>query len=142
MKTKLIRIVLAVVLFAGYYVYENHWRSSIDTISEFSLREAIESRAQDIQLEGEGIIVKVLPDDTKGSAHQRLLVKVFNNSTVLIAHNIDLAPRVRNPQEGEKIQFFGEYIWNDKGGVMHWTHHDPAGRHVDGWLKYKGEIYQ
>ncbi|MCQ8888523.1 DUF3465 domain-containing protein [Pseudoalteromonas carrageenovora] len=26
--------------------------------------------------------------------------------------------------------------------VVHWTHKDPNGYHVGGWLKHKGKIYQ
>ncbi|MFN9385947.1 MAG: DUF3465 domain-containing protein [Cyanobacteriota bacterium] len=25
---------------------------------------------------------------------------------------------------------------------MHWTHHDPDGNHVAGWLKHNGIVYQ
>jgi hypothetical protein len=40
------------------------------------------------------------------------------------------------------IQFYGEYEWNNKGGVVHWTHRDPNGHHVGGWLKHNGSTYQ
>jgi len=33
-------------------------------------------------------------------------------------------------------------VWNSKGGVVHWTHRDPAGRHVDGWLEHNGSRVQ
>ena len=62
--------------------------------------------------------------------------------TLLVAHNIDLAPRNYELKSGEVVEFYGEYEWNVKGGVMHWTRHDPAGHHVDGWLKYKDHRYQ
>ena len=52
-----------------------------------------------------------------------------------------LAPRVPNPAIGKTLRFRGEYEWNDEGGVIHWTHKDPEGKHVDGWLEYEGIRY-
>ena len=96
------------------------------------------------QVLGCGTVIKVLKDDNEGSRHQKFLVKIDNypNITVLIAHNIDLAPRIEGIQAKNPIRFYGEYIYNDKGGVVHWTHRDPASRHQDGWLEYKGQQYQ
>ena len=107
-----------------------------------ALSHAIANKQSDVQVRSSGTIVKVLTDDTKGSQHQRFLVKLEGGHTILIAHNIDLAPRVPSPQEGQTIGFYGEFEWNDKGGVVHWTHHDPRGKHASGWLKYHGKIYE
>ena len=106
------------------------------------LQQAIESRRSDVQVEGEGVVIKLLPDDLDGSRHQRILLRLAWGGTLLIAHNIDLAPRVEGLGRGDTLRFFGEYEWNDKGGVVHWTHHDPGQRHVDGWLKHEGRTYQ
>ena len=43
---------------------------------------------------------------------------------------------------GDTVQFYGEYEWNKKGGVMHWTHKDPRNRHTHGWLKHNGRVYE
>ena len=43
-------------------------------------------------------------------------------------------------KEGDSVAFNGEYEWNAKGGVIHWTHRDPQGSHVAGWLKHKGNF--
>jgi hypothetical protein len=104
-------------------------------------RAQVEARAG-AQLESEGTVVRVLPDDTEGSRHQRFIVRLASGRTVLIAHNIDLAPRVDGLEAGDTIAFSGQFEDNDKGGVVHWTHHDPSGRHVAGWIKYRGRVYQ
>jgi hypothetical protein len=94
------------------------------------------------QVNGSGTVVSVLSDDNDGSRHQRFILEVSAGRTVLIAHNIDLAPRVRSLSEGDIVSFFGQYESNDRGGVIHWTHKDPQGRHVDGWLEHDGQRYQ
>ncbi len=103
---------------------------------------AFENRARGVQVKGEGVVVRVLPDDTEGGRHQRFILRLSSGQTVLIAHNIDLAPRVDALQSGAAVSFNGEYEWNERGGVIHWTHHDPAGRHAAGWLRYAGKTYQ
>ena len=106
------------------------------------LQNAYENRVSDLQVQGEGVVVKVLPDDLKGSRHQRFLLRLDSGQTLLIAHNIDLAPRIDRLSKGDTVSFYGEYEWNEKGGVVHWTHHDPGGRHADGWLRHNGTTYE
>ena len=94
------------------------------------------------QVQGSGVVTKVLKDDTKGLQHQKFLLKISENITILIAHNIDLAPRVDDIHEGDVIEFKGEYIYTPKGGTVHWTHKDPRGNHQAGWLKHNRKIYE
>jgi hypothetical protein len=91
-------------------------------------------------VESGGKIVKLLPDDTEGDRHQRLLVRISTSDTILIAHNIDIASRI-DASEGDSIRFKGEYIWTDRGGVVHWTHRDPRHRHPDGWVEVNGKRF-
>ncbi|ART82375.1 hypothetical protein CBP31_06860 [Oceanisphaera profunda] len=103
---------------------------------------AYQNRQSDVQVEGRGRVVRLLKDDNKGSRHQRFLLALPSGQTLLIAHNIDLAPRIDTLKVGDTVAFYGEYEWNNKGGVVHWTHHDPKGRHPGGWLKHNGKRYQ
>jgi len=103
---------------------------------------AYENRASNISVEGQGTMVKVLADDTNGSRHQKFLVNVANGKTLLFAHNLDLAPRVENIKIGDQISFRGEYVYNPKGGVIHWTHKDTLGEHVTEWIKHNDKTYE
>lgn len=103
---------------------------------------AYHEKRSDVQVQGTAKVIKILSDDNKGSRHQRFLLKLPSDLTILVAHNIDLSKRIEDLKVGDNIEFYGEYEWNNKGGVIHWTHHDPRGKHKDGWLKYKGKVYQ
>lgn len=107
-----------------------------------ALIDAFKHKKSDIFVEGAGVVKKLLADDNKGSRHQKFLVSISPEQTLLFAHNIDLAPRVENLQIGDAMMFKGEYVYNPKGGVMHWTHHDPDGTQQGGWIKHNGKTYE
>ena len=89
----------------------------------------------------EGQVTRILKDDNKGSRHQRFLIEIPGGLTLLVAHNIDLAPRVPLA-EHDHVLVYGQYEWTNKGGVLHWTHHDPNKRHEEGWIDHKGKRYE
>ncbi len=93
-------------------------------------------------VESIGVVGRLLADDNEGSRHQRFILKLANGQTLLVAHNIDLAPRIENLKRGDKVRFRGQFEMNDRGGVIHWTHHDPRGEHPAGWLEHEGRRYE
>jgi hypothetical protein len=107
-----------------------------------SLNDVYENQQSNVQVKGSGTVIRILNDDNKGSRHQKFILKLSSGITILIAHNIDLAPRINSISKGDSVQFHGEYEWNKKGGVVHWTHRDPNRHHIDGWLRHKGSMYQ
>jgi hypothetical protein len=118
-------------------------RTSDPDLTPLSVFEdAFKNQKSNIQVKQVGSVTRVLSDDTVGDAHQRFIVKLENSQTLLIAHNIDIGQRVPGLIVGEKIKFYGEYEWNSEGGVVHWTHKDPSGAHIDGWIEYKRIKYQ
>jgi len=111
-------------------------------VVQSTLEQAIQQQRSDVQLQVSGTVFKLLADDLKGSRHQKFLIKTADGHSLLIVHNIDLAPRINSLQNGDSLSVFGEYEWNEKGGLIHWTHHDPAGKHLAGWIKHQGQTYQ
>ncbi len=97
----------------------------------------------DAWIECAGEVVHILPTDNEGHRHQVFLVEVGPKITLKIAHNIDLADPVPI-QRGDRVEMKGEYEWNDKGGVLHWTHHNPSPNPIKpgGWIKHKGKLYE
>ncbi len=105
-------------------------------------RQAFEDRASGRMLRVAGRVVRTLADDRDGSRHQRFIIETDGGQTLLVAHNIDLAPRLEGLKAGESVSLYGEYEWNEQGGIMHWTHHDPAGRHHAGYIEWQGRKYR
>ncbi|MEN1726942.1 MAG: DUF3465 domain-containing protein [Pseudomonadota bacterium] len=110
--------------------------------SNSEVAEAYAGGLSDVWVEGEGRVLRLLSDDNEGSRHQRFVLEVGPDHTVLVAHNIDLAPRIDALRSGDEVRFVGEYVWNDQGGIIHWTHHDPDGRHSGGWIEHEGRRYE
>lgn len=104
--------------------------------------EAYANHASDVQVSGQGTVSRLLDDDHDGSRHQRFILRLDSDQTLLVAHNIDLAPRIDSLAVGDVVEFNGVYEWNERGGVLHWTHHDPQGEHEPGWLRHRGRTYE
>jgi uncharacterized protein DUF3465 len=115
---------------------------SAGNCNDDALANAYRNHQSRVEVCGRGVISRVLKDDLEGSRHQRFIVRLPPGRTLLIAYNIDLAPRIDGLRAGSPIEFTGEYEWNGQGGVVHWTHHDPGGRHPAGWIRYEGRVYQ
>lgn len=109
-----------------------------DSTGNEALDRAIGERRSNEWVEVSGTVVKLLPDDRKGTRHQRFLLLLADGTTVLVAHNLEIAERAPL-REGQEARLRGEYEWNEKGGVLHWTHHDPKGRHQGGWIEVNGQ---
>lgn len=92
-------------------------------------------------IEASGIVRRLLPDDNDGARHQRFVLDLRNGQTVLLAHNLDLARRIPLGL-GDRVQFRGVYEWNDLGGLVHWTHHDPLGVEDGGFVLYRRKQYR
>ena len=112
------------------------------SVDDDAIGRAFANRTSDIQVEGKGKVIRLLSDDLNGARHQRFIVQLASRQTLLITHNIDIAPRITGLKIGDSVRFYGEYVWNAKGGLIHWTHHDPQGRHVTGWVIHNGKTYK
>ena len=135
---------IGIILVAVGYFFPNRFvpTPQYTVSSEDTLAAAYQRKQSDVQVTGMGTVFRLLRDDLKGSRHQRFILQLDSGMTLLVAHNIDIAPRIDSLAKGDEVLFHGEYEWNERGGVLHWTHKDPRGRHPDGWLKHDGVLYQ
>ena len=137
-----LRLIFTIVGIALLALFKWTQRAPVDSVtaSPHAIAEAFRTHASNVQVSDVGVVKRILPDDNDGSRHQRFILELSDGQTVLVSHNIDLAARLSSLDRGDTVEFFGEYEWNANGGVIHWTHHDPAHRHVDGWLKHDGRM--
>lgn len=146
MKQARLPLVLAAGLLAAWLLVQRRAPHEADTPVAPAVADATAERLADDratrEVTGSGTVIRLLRDDGNGSRHQRILLRLPSGGTLLIAHNLDLAPRVEPLHVGDRLDFHGEYVWNDKGGVVHWTHRDPGGRHEAGWLRREGRTFQ
>jgi hypothetical protein len=92
----------------------------------------------------EGAVVQVLATSggTQGS-HERFIVAVRAGSAeqdVLVADNISIG-RAAPVRRGDEVTVKGELAIDPSGPVIHWTHHDPRGRHESGFVRDNGVLY-
>ncbi|MBX9668186.1 MAG: DUF3465 domain-containing protein [Candidatus Obscuribacterales bacterium] len=120
--------------------------SSFQSYSTQTSKDGDVIAAQSQRANGVNIVVtarvkRLLPDDRKGNPHQRFLLQLSNGTSVLVAHNIDLAPYVPL-HENDMVTISGEYIWNEQGGVIHYTHRPTNFKHKGGYIDFNRQIYQ
>lgn len=88
-----------------------------------------------------GRVTRLLPPDNDGKPHQRFVVELDSRRTLLVAHNLSVSQPVPL-RRGDRVRVHGEYEWNDRGGLIHWTHHDPEGWREGGWIEHDGRRFE
>ena len=96
-----------------------------------------------VEVTAEGAVTRVLTDESGPSGlHQRFIIRLAGSTqTVLVENNVTIGQRAP-VLVGDDVMVHGEYVWNDQGGLIHFTHHDPAPAHEGGWIELKGVRYQ
>jgi hypothetical protein len=73
--------------------------------------------------------------------HEAFDVRSDDGLVLEVVDNVDLAPPVP-VVPGDHIAVRGELVADPgRGPLVHWTHHDPAGQHADGWIELDGRRY-
>lgn len=142
--------IIFVVWVATQYIFTPPSQDSAGPLSESKenlpiglsdVRTLFERQQSGIMVSVEGNVTRILSDDNDGSRHQRFTISAQEDLSLLIAHNIDLAPRVPI-RVNDRVTIYGQYEWNNKGGLLHWTHHDPHKTHPGGWISHKNKKYE
>lgn len=102
---------------------------------------AFKSRRSGFPVGSHGRLVRIMDDDREGVPHQRFILEPRTGQIVLVSHNLNLAERVPL-SVGDDVEFHGMDEWNVRGGIIHWTHDDPAARRAGGWLRHEGFLFR
>jgi hypothetical protein len=96
-----------------------------------------------VEVTADGQVTRLLTDEPgPDGTHQRFIVELGGlTQTVLVDNNVDIGRRAVLAV-GDAVTVHGEYVWNAQGGLIHFTHHDPAHTHEGGWIEVKGVRYE
>ena len=104
---------------------------------ESTLKKAVENKEDKVYITVRGKVSRFLKDDEEGSSHQRWILDGDEEDvglSVMVIHNLERFDRV--PLElGDRMEVRGKYVWNDKGGLVHWTNHAVHGEVEGGYIK-------
>ena len=99
-----------------------------------------------VEVTASGSVARVLGVRSgRSGAHEGFLVHLTGSSgrglTVRVEDNVDLTGPI--PLEpGDAVTLRGEYIFDRRGGIIHYTHRDPRGRHPDGFVRVGDRVYR
>jgi hypothetical protein len=76
------------------------------------------------------------------SPHEGFLMRLASDCSVVVRveANTDFTGPIPLTA-GEHVLVKGEYEYYPLGGVIHWTHRDPRGRHEGGYIQAGGNLY-
>lgn len=99
-----------------------------------------------VEVTADGTVARILGTrQGRSGAHEGFLLHLRgaggHGLSVRVETNVDITGAI--PLEpGESVEVRGEYIYDPRGGIIHYTHHDPAGRHESGYVEAGGDLYR
>ena len=131
--------VLLLVAFAGCS------GGGTDTASNAAVYDAWRAQRSRVEVTANGSVARVLGDRSGPSGmHEGFLLHLTGSEgrglTVRVEDNTDITGPIPM-RSGDEVQVRGEYIYDPRGGIIHYTHHDPRGRHPSGYVRVNGRVY-
>src|SRR5512135_3693232 len=108
-----------------------------------AIARAFADHRSNVEVTADGLVERLLSDETSETGvHQRFILTLRGSTqTLLITNNVSIGKRVP-VAAGDSLLVHGEYVWNDQGGLVHFTHHDPERSHEGGWIERQGVRYE
>jgi hypothetical protein len=96
-----------------------------------------------VEVVADGTVTRVLGvQQGRVSPHEGFLFRLGSscNLVVRVEANTDFTGPIPLAP-GQHVVVKGEYEYYPLGGVIHWTHSDPRGRHEGGYIETGGKTY-
>lgn len=115
-----------------------------DDTSNAGVCDAAARGASHVEVTASGTVVRVLGVARgRSDAHEGFLMRVECAQPVIVRVEANTSfTGTFALQRGTNASVKGEYETDPRGGVIHWTHRDPRGRHPDGYVRVGGATYQ
>jgi hypothetical protein len=102
------------------------------------------SGSSGVEVIAQGTVLGVLgTNEGPSGEHEGFLLGLKQDCDLMlrVETNVDITGPVP-VQDGQVVTVKGQFEDDAEGGVIHWTHHDPSGRHVAGYVEIAGKLYQ
>ncbi len=105
---------------------------------------AYSAARSNVEVIADGAVTRVLGvAPGRVSPHEGFLLRLASGCSLIVRveANTDFTgsfPLV----PAQRVTVKGEYEYYPLGGVVHWTHHDPRGRHEGGYIEIGGRRYE
>jgi uncharacterized protein DUF3465 len=104
---------------------------------------AFQNARSHVEVVAGGTVTRVLGTQPGvASPHEGFLMRLNSSCdvTIRVEANVDFTGQFAL-KDGDAVVVKGEYEYYARGGVIHWTHRDPRGRHDGGFIQTGGKIY-
>ncbi|HMF27656.1 MAG TPA: DUF3465 domain-containing protein [Candidatus Cybelea sp.] len=96
-----------------------------------------------VEVVADGTVTRTLGvQQGRVSPHEGFLMRLGSGCSVIVRVEVNTDFTGSIPMErGQHVLVKGEYEYYPLGGVIHWTHRDPRGRHAGGYVATGDRIY-
>ncbi len=104
---------------------------------------AYSSTRSHVEVVADGSVTRILGVQSgRISPHEGFLFRLGSDCSLVVRveANTDFTGPIPLAN-GERVLVKGEYEYYPLGGVIHWTHRDPRGRHEGGYIVAGGRTY-
>jgi len=78
----------------------------------------------------------------RSSPHEGFLLRLDSGCAIVVRVEVNTDFTGTIPLSiGQRVLVKGDYEYYSRGGVIHWTHRDPRGRHENGYVDVNGTMY-